>query len=121
MMFLMMTMKDHRESGWRFLEMANVEVNHKNVKRLEIDDDDSRRLTADASRVVKVFHNDDEFCDFFLQSTIFDAFKERLQVASVFNYNVNLDVILRIRASWSQPVETSGGKFSMAADEPRAR
>ena len=58
------------------------------------DDDSTRRYrAADASKVVKATHAKNEFCEIFLQSTIFDAFKERLITASFFNYNVNVDVI----------------------------
>ena len=53
----------------------------------------------DESKVVKAFHGRDEFCDVFLKSTIFDAFKERLLVASSFDYNVDLDVIHDLEGS----------------------
>jgi len=48
---------------------------------------------ADASRVVRSTHEGADFCEVFLSSTIFDAFKERLLLASAFNYNVDVGVI----------------------------
>ena len=71
-------------------------------KKQETDDDDFRRrdlMVADASRVVKAFHTDDVFCNVFLSSTIFDAFKERLLTASTFSYNVDVDVINKLEGN----------------------
>ena len=53
----------------------------------------------DVSKVVKAIHGRDVFCDVFLKSTIFDAFKERLLIASSFDYNVDLDVIHDLEGS----------------------
>ena len=53
----------------------------------------------DASKVVKAIHSSDEFCDIFLSSTIFDAFRERLMQAATFNYNVDVDVINDLEGS----------------------
>jgi len=49
--------------------------------------------TPGKSRVVKANTSKDSFCEIFLQSTIFDAFAERLLTASAFNYNVDVDVL----------------------------
>jgi len=54
---------------------------------------------ADPSRVVKATHRADEFCEVFLNSTIFDAFSERLLTASAFNYNVDVDVIAELEGN----------------------
>ena len=76
------------------------------------DDEDSRKKN---SKVVKATYRNDEFCDVFLSSTIFDAFEERLLTASYFNYNVNVDVIndlmgnLKLQYNVTfQPTKTDG-------------
>ena len=64
-----------------------------------------------------MLHNDDEFCDIFLQSTIFDSFKERLQVASVFNYNVDVDVIVALEGALELKYEVSFEPNSAGLDQ----
>ena len=48
---------------------------------------------VDPAKIARLTDNDEDFCEKFLQSSIFDAFKERLLTASSFNYNVDVGVI----------------------------
>ena len=81
--------------------------------------------------VVKLTDDDDEFCDKFLKSTIFDSFEERLLIASTFNYNVDVDTIASLEGSLElkydvsfEPGEADGlnkvEDVDMDAEEPKS-
>ena len=57
----------------------------------DIDDGDDDMFKAKS--------NNDDFCENFLSLTIFDAFKERLLIASAFDYNVDVGVISDLQGS----------------------
>ena len=82
------------------------------AKKNKVDNDDD---VFRASKVVKAMHRDEEFCDVFLRSTIFDAFEERLLTASFSNYNVDVNVINDLKGGLNlnydvtfQPSKTDG-------------
>ena len=50
-------------------------------------------------RLVKATDADDDFCEIFKNQTVFDAFKEKLLMASAFNYAVDVDVINDLEGS----------------------
>ena len=56
----------------------------------EFDDDGSSNKHQN---LVMAARAKDGFCDIFLTSTIFDAFRERLLMAAYFNYDIDVDVI----------------------------
>jgi len=54
---------------------------------------DANEIEDKTSQLVKATNGKQDFCDVFLSSTIFDAFKERLLAASGFNYDVDVGVV----------------------------
>ena len=79
------------------------------------DDDDVGGSKHKSSKVAKATYRDEDFCDVFLSSTIFDAFEERLLTASFFNYDVDVSVINDLKGSLKldydvtfQPSKTDG-------------
>lgn len=63
------------------------------------DDDDVGGSKHKSSKVLRGTYRDEDFCDVFLSSTIFDAFEERLLTASFFNYDVDVSVINDLKGS----------------------
>ena len=79
------------------------------------DQDDFDDSVDKNSNLIKTIKSSGDFCETFLKSTIFDAFDERLLTASVFNYDVNVDVISNLQGSLDlkydvsfEPVSTAG-------------
>ena len=66
-------------------------------RTLVADDDAFDDIDEDSSdkhhKIVTAVHAKNGFCDIFLSSTIFDAFRERLLMAAFFQYDVDVDVI----------------------------
>ena len=104
--------------------ITKCKVPLKSKKKKGDDDDVFRKIATTATHAAR-----NDFCDIFLQSTIFDAFRERLLMAASFNYNVDVDVIndldgnLNLQYDVSFEPASSGGldqvdEVDLVPDEP---
>ena len=90
------------------------------LKRAKVSDDDVfddiyDDLLDKQQKIVRALHAKNDFCDIFLSSTIFDAFRERLLMAAFFNYDVDVGVINDLEGNLNlqydvtfQPANTDG-------------
>ena len=116
-------------------DVKKCKVPIKTKKPKAVDDDAFGDNDDDSSdkqqKIVTVAHAKNDFCDIFLSSTIFDAFRERLLMAAHFNYDVDVNVINDLEGNLNlqydvtfQPASSDGldqiEEVALDAEEPVA-